>query len=112
MKRIGGTTKAVISVSGTTTNAIGEQVKTWTDAVTLKGWLDYVTGDSRMSPYHAKVQDSTHIFLCDWVRLPDSVTSETARVTIDGKRYAIRLIDDPMGLHQQLEIYLRYTGAQ
>lgn len=112
MKRIGGNTTAVISIMETTTNSIGEQVKTWTNKVTLKGWLDLSTGDARSSSYDAKIQESTHFFLCDYVALPASVTSETARMTIDGKRYAITMIDDPMNLHEHLEIYLKYTGGQ
>ena len=40
------------------------------------------------------------------------VTSENARMLIDGLIYQIMLIDDPMNLHQHLEIYLKFVGGQ
>ena len=40
MKGIGGNITAVIQTATTTQNAIGEQVKSWADTQTLKGWLD------------------------------------------------------------------------
>lgn len=41
-----------------------------------------------------------------------NLTPETSRLLIDGERYDIMLIDDPMGLHQHLEIHLEYLGGQ
>ena len=32
-------------------------------------------------------------------------------MVIGGKVYEVMLIDDPMELHEQLEIYLKYTGG-
>ena len=40
------------------------------------------------------------------------VTSDNARMVIDGKIYEITFIDDPMQLHQHLEIFLRFIGGQ
>lgn len=112
MKCIGGNTKADIEVFSTVSNDIGEQIQEWSKVASLIGWLDYSSGDSRYSSYDAKMQESTHIFLADYRPLPSSVTSETARMIIDGKRYVIQVIDDPMNLHQHYEIYLKYTGGQ
>ena len=42
----------------------GSRVKVYTKIVTLKGWLDLVTGDSKYT-YKAKIEDSTHVFICD-----------------------------------------------
>ena len=39
-------------------------------------------------------------------------TSENARMLIDGQVYQIQVIDDPMNMHQHLEIYLKYVGGQ
>jgi hypothetical protein len=33
-------------------------------------------------------------------------------MVINDKVYDIMVIDDPMELHEQLEIYLKYTGGQ
>lgn len=114
MKGIGGNIKAVIQTYTGTKNEIGEQVKSWTDRQTLKGWLDLQSGEARYSTYNAKIQESTHIFIADYVPLAAGIQAENSRMTINGKRYDILLIDNPMemGSGSQLEIYLKFTGGQ
>lgn len=136
---IGGNAIALIQVKDEgAKNAIGERIHQWVDVASATGWLDLVSGDSKYTPHSAKVQESSHLFLCDfqsfkglssgWVWNPFSfakgqissvklddkvdVTSENARILIDGYVYDIMLIDDPMNMHQQLEIYLKYVGGQ
>ncbi len=109
---IGGNTEALIQVCTTTTNDIGEQVQAWTDVQSVKGWLDYQSGDSKYNVYSAKIQESTHLFLCDYVPLDASISAENSRLIVNGERYDVVLIDDPMGLHKHLEIYLKFTGGQ
>lgn len=116
MKGIGGNITAVIQTCTVTKNKIGEQVKTWADAMTLKGWLDLQSESQAFSSYskfHAKLQESTHIFIADYVPLGD-IEAENSRMVINGKRYDIMLIDNPMemGSGSQLEIFLKYTGGQ
>lgn len=113
MKGIGGNTKAVIQTAKTAKNAIGEQVKAWSDAKTLKGWLDLSGGDSKYTTFNAKIQESTHIFIADYVALP-GIKPENSRMVIGENVYDILLIDNPMemGAGSQLEIYLKYTGGQ
>ncbi len=114
MKGIGGNTNAVIQVSTTAKNAIGEQVKAWQDVQTLHGWLDLQSGDSRYRVYDAKVQESSHVFVCDYVPLDSRINAENARLVNNGAVYDIMLIDNPMQMQagSQLEIYLKYTGGQ
>lgn len=112
MKGIGGNTRAVIQVKTTSKNAIGEQVPVWLDKQNIKGWLDLASGDSRYTSFNAKIQESTHIFISDYVKLADGITAENARMLVNGKRYDIMLIDNPMEMNQQLEFYLKYTGGQ
>lgn len=119
---IGGNTKATFQVKKFTKdengryirNSIGEIVIGWQDAQTIKGWLDMASGDSRTTTYYAKIQESTHIFIADFVVLDERITAENARLVIQGKTYDIMLIDNPMGMGSgsQLEIYLKYTGGQ
>lgn len=128
---IGGNVKAVLQVSTTEKNEIGEKVKVWHDVpVTMPGrkepglfgWLDLQSGDSKYTTYNAKVQESTHLFICDYLPIPATlevegkttvrVSAENARLVANSQRYDVMLIDDPMGLHKQLEIYLKYTGGQ
>lgn len=112
MKGIGGNITAIIQISTVTLNEIGEQVKAWENVQTLRGWLDLQNGESRYSTYHAKIQESTHYFIGDYVPLDERITAENSRMVINGKRYDVMLIDNPMELNAQLEIYLKYTGGQ
>lgn len=136
---IGGNTMAVFQVyDAGEKNAQGIREGQWVDVASAKGWLDYSSGDSKYTPYNAKIQQSTHLFLCDFqsfrelsgkwvwdafsfingkissVELDATVdaTSENARMVIEGVVYDIMVIDDPMNLHQHLEIYLKHTGGQ
>lgn len=114
MKGINGNTVAVIQTFTTLANEIGEQVKTWSDAQSIKGWLDMMSGDSNYLAYNAKIQESTHIFVADYVPLAEGISAETARMVINGKVYDITVIDNPMEMKHgsQLEIYLKFVGGQ
>lgn len=114
MKGIGGNTTAIIQMKTTTKNALHEYVNAWADIKTLRGWLDLSAGQSGHSPFHAKIQESTHLFICDYVPLPGQISAENARMLIGGKTYDIMLMDNPMGMEagSQWEFYLKYTGGQ
>lgn len=110
---IGGNTKAILQMkSEAAKNEIGQNVTCWQDVQVLTGWLDLVDGDSKFATFNTKMQESTHIFIADYTRLDSALKAENSRVIIDGTRYEVQVIDDPMGLHKQIEIYLRYTGGQ
>ena len=105
---IGGNTEALLQqISKSETNSIGEKVQSWTDIHTLTGWLDLSTGDSKYT-YDAKLQESTHIFITDYT--PIDRKANDKRLMVNGVVYEVLLIDDPMELHQQLEIYLKFVG--
>ena len=114
MKGIGGNIRATVQVYTSNTNDIGEHVQTWADAQTIKGWLDLSSGEARFATYHAKIQESTHVFIADYVPLDSRITAESSCMTINGKRYEVLLIDNPMelGTGSQLEFYLKFTGGQ
>lgn len=105
---IGGNIKAELQTKTITVNSIGEQEEKWSTVKTLKGYLDLISGDSKYENYNTKLQESTHVFICDYTSLGVSVSS---RLIVDGKTYDIMLIDNPMGLNRQLEIYLRMVGV-
>lgn len=111
---IGGNTEAIIQVSTATRNEIGETVRTWNDVQILQGWLDLQGGDARYSSFHAKIQESTHVFVADYAELDSRIKAENSRMVIAGQRYDVLLIDNPMGMKQgsQLEIFLKFTGGQ
>ena len=109
---IGGNINAIIKTRSTTKNEIGGTSKSWVTAQTIRGWLDLSGGDSKYTSFNAKVQESTHIFIADFTILNSSIKAENSRMVIEGKEYDVLLIDDPMEMHKQLEIYLKYTGGQ
>ena len=110
---IGGNTEAIFLVnSGTGYNKIGEAVSDYKEKQRIKGWLDLSGGDSKHSTYNAKIQESTHVFVADYVVLDSDITAESSRCSINGLEYDVMLIDDPMNMHKQLEIYLKFTGGQ
>lgn len=109
---IGGNVLAEIKIRSTIPNEIGGTSKVWTTAQSIKGWLDLTSGDSKYSSFNAKIQESTHVFLCDYAPLDKRIKAENSRMLINGQIFDILLIDDPMELHQQYEIYLKYTGGQ
>ena len=97
---IGGNTAAELLLVENQVNEIGEAVEQEVPVLTLHGWLDLS-------------EQSTHIFVADWVQFPESITPENCRLRCGGKRYDVLDIDNPMGMEggSQLEIYLRYTGG-
>ena len=105
---IGGNIEAIVQeIRGSESNPIGERILAWADVLTLKGWLDLSGGDSKYT-YNAKLQESTHIFITDYVAIDRKANNK--RLVVNGEVYEILLIDDPMELHQHLEISLKYVG--
>lgn len=106
---IGGNTIALLQTKTATQNSIGEYTTSYSDYMTIKGWLDLNSTDSRYEPYKAHIKESTHVFICDYVNITANDTNLSA--LIEGKRYDVSYIDDPQGRHRQIEIYLNYVGV-
>ena len=85
---IGGNTTAILQVSITTKNTIGEQVPTWHNVWEHKGFLDLQSGDSKTTTFNAKIQESTHVFVCDYKPIPDTfeVDGKVVQVSADSVR--------------------------
>ena len=109
---IGGNQTVQLQVMAVVKNELGEGIQSWNTVQSIKGWLDLSSGDSSYTTYNAKIQESTHVFVSDYVRLDARIRAESSRlIDEDGQIYDVKLIDDPMKLHKQLEIYLKYTGG-
>ncbi len=105
---IGGNTTAVLQVKTSVKNAFGEKTETWNDLVSIKGFLDFTGGDgSYKSNFKGAVEETTHLFLCDYVKF--DVKPTQCRMMIDGKCYDVLMIDNPMNLNRHLEIMLKYN---
>ena len=119
MANIGGITFGLVQTSTAGKNVIGEGEKEWVGVFNQRGWLDLQSGDSKYSTHKAKIEESTHVFLCDYnpviyaLTVPDSKTKAVpdVRMIIKGMVYDVLLIDNPMEKDEQLEIYLRKVGA-
>ena len=112
MAKIGGNITGTIQTKSTTKNAIGESVKTWADAFILVGWLGMQSGESKRTNFNAKIEESTHVFLCDYHSGVYALAEQDTRMIIKGKEYDVLLIDNPDEMDEQLEIYLRKIGGQ
>lgn len=109
---INGNIEAMIQIRTTTKNEIGEAVESWADVQLITGWLDFQGEQTGRTNYNTKLQESTHVFVSDYYELDSRIEAENSRMVINSKNYYIMLIDDPMELHKQLEIFLKYTGGQ
>lgn len=113
MANIGGNIVAVLQTkSAEGKNAIGEAVNKWEDAFTLVGWLGLQSGGSERNTFNAKIEKSTHVFLCDYHSDVYSLADSDTRMIIKGKMYDVLLIDNPDEMNEQLEIYLDKVGGQ
>lgn len=108
---IGGNITAELQQQTSKKNAIGENVPEWKTVESIHGFLDLQDGDSKYTSFSAKIQESTHVFVADYMDL-SAYVPESCRMLIGGKVYDVMLIDDPMELHKHIEIYLQYTGGQ
>jgi hypothetical protein len=119
MANIGGNINGVIQTKTAKTdetgavvkNEIGEAETTWADAFNHLGWLDLQSGDSDYVNHKTKMEESTHVFLCDFHSGIYALADQDTRMIIKGNTYDVLLIDNPMEMNEQLEIYLRKVGA-
>lgn len=107
---IGGNLKAVIQVKECSTNEIGEAVLTWNDTTKINGWLDLSSGNSHYS-HKTKTEDSTHVFISDYNSIVRELDITKCRLKINDRIYEIKFIDDPMEIHDHLEITLNLLGV-
>ena len=108
---IGGNITGVIQTKTTVKNDIGESVKTWVDAFIHRGWLDLQNGEKGHRNFLAPIEESTHVFLCDYHSGIYDLAGQDVRMVIKNMVYDVLLIDNPMEMNEQLEIYLRKVGG-
>lgn len=103
---IGGNIDLVLEIKdGETKNELSEQVTSWKQHKTLCGFLDLSSGSTNYTNYNAKIEESTHLFICDYIEIGARDTE--LRAVCNGDMYDVTYIDDPMNLHEHLEIFLK-----
>ena len=111
MGRIDGNLYGTIQTKQKTgKNKLGEAVLEWKNKYTQLGWLDMQSADSRRNTYNAKIEESTHIFICDFNAKIYALQNQDTRMVIKGMVYDVKFIDNPMEMDKQLEIYLKKVG--
>lgn len=94
-------------------NKIGSRETEWVDSITIFGGvLGLQSGDSKYKNFNAKIEESTHVYICDFDPEVYALADDNVRCIIKGKTYDVLLIDNPDELDIQLEIYLRLVGGQ
>lgn len=87
-------------------NDAGEAEAEWLTIDILVGWLDYSGGEAEIGTAKTKMEEASHVFLCDYKAL-DTMDPHDLRMKIDNFIFDVLYIDDPMGLHEQLEVLLK-----
>lgn len=106
---IGGNISATIQSYTSSKNSIGEYIKSWEDQINLFGFFDLMAGNANYSQ-NAKIAESTHLFICDYCDLT-LIDIENSRLIVNDIAYDITWIDDPMFLHDHIEIYAKQAGV-
>ena len=108
---VGGNLTATVQIKTLTENDIGEKVAEWVDHITSRGWLDLVSGSSTRQNHKTKSEDSSHSFICDFDSRLRELDITQCRFICRNQIYEIKHIDDPMELHDHLEISLKLVGV-
>ena len=112
MSEIGGNTEAILQEKTTDgVDTIGKPLMKWKKIGSYMGWLDLVSGNAPVQNYNAKISESSHYFLTDYEETLARLDPEMCRMKIEGKIYDVQWIDDPMGMHEHIEIYLKAVGG-
>jgi len=113
MANIGGNITGIIQTKNSVgKNVIGEAELVWKDAFSHVGWLGLQSGDSKRATFNAKIEESTHVFLCDFHSGIYALADQDTRMILKGNMYDVLLIDNPDELDEQLEIFLKKVGGQ
>lgn len=78
--------------------------------LSLMYWIVYIDYIISWQPYAIMAFNLLVLSLIGYATV--NVTSDNARIVVNGEVYEILLIDDPMNMHDHLEIYLRFIGGQ
>ena len=109
---VGGNLTATVQTKTLTENDIGEYVAEWITLIdSVKGWLDSAGGNSTRQSHKTKSEDSTHVYICDFDSRLRDLDITQCRFVCRNKIYEIKYVDDPMELHDHLEITLKLVGV-
>lgn len=102
---IGGNITANLLLKKTSTNEIGESISEWEEFFSINGFLDFTGGEANYGK-NAKIEESTHLFICDYFDI-SAINLNEVSLSINDRRYDIVFIDNPMNLNDHIEIFLK-----
>ena len=109
---VGGNITATVQIKTLTENDIGEKIAEWVNHIEgITGWLDLVSGNSNNQSHKTKSEESTHTWLCDFDSRLRELDITQCRFMCRNQIYEIKYVDDPMELHDHLEISLKLVGV-
>ena len=91
-------------------NGIGGHTEKEDEVFKVQGFLDLAQGfgaNGENSNLNSFLQESTHILITDY---REDISNKNWIIDSKGNRYNIVLVDDPVSMHNHLEIYLKFIG--
>ena len=91
-------------------NGIGGNAEKEDEVFKIQGFLDLAQGfgaNGENSNLNSFLQESTHILITDY---REDISHKNWIIDSKGNRYNIVLVDDPVSMHNHLEIYLKFIG--
>lgn len=90
-------------------DGIGGFEESWVGFKLVSGYLDLITGTDQNTLQNAFTEQSTHILI-----IPEYTNEITDKMRIVDDRdrwYSVTYVDDPVGVHDHIEVYLTYGGV-
>ncbi|EPY2274506.1 head-tail adaptor protein [Clostridium sporogenes] len=87
-------------------NGIGGFMEEEGELFKVLGFLDLLSGDEA-NTNNAFIQESSHILITDF---REDINTKYWIVDSKNNKYDITLVDDPVSMHDHLEIYLKFMG--
>ena len=101
------TSSFIIQRSEKLPDGIGGYTESWENFKTVEGYLDLVNGTDLNNTQNAITEDSMHLLI-----IPDYLygITDKMRVVAENRTYDINYVDDPVGIHHHIELYLTFGG--
>lgn len=92
-------------------DGIGGHTEAWQTVETIDGFLDLQTGNHYQAERNAVIEESTHV-LVTLEYTADITQKQRLKDPRTGAVYVITYADNPVGIEDHNELYLRYDGQE
>lgn len=92
-----------------TDDGIGGFEESWVDFKPVSGYLDLITGTNQNTLQNAFTEQSTHILVVP--EYTNGITDKMRVIDANQRWYSVTYVDDPVGIHDHIELYLTYGGV-